>query len=144
MLKCNELLILAERDRKVCRLVERDFPEPYAVSAVAFHMQQAIEKLLKGLILMYGEEPACTYSITKLIDHCQRLDIEIPEELDDISDTLTLWETNSRYDPYMDFSQKKYDKAKKMYDHLYEKLSNELDAIQETDETESQGFNMTL
>ena len=67
MLKCNEFLVLAERDRKLCRLVERDFPEPYAVSAAAFHMQQAIEKLLKGLILMYGEEPACTYSITKLI-----------------------------------------------------------------------------
>ena len=144
MLKSDELLILAERDRKLCKRIEGDFPDEYAVSAAAYHMQQAIEKLLKGLILINGEEPAYTHNITKLIGHCQRLDIEIPEELDDISDTLTLWETNSRYDPYMDFSQKKYDKAKKMYDYLYEKLSQELDEIQETDETESQGPSMTI
>ena len=144
MLKCDEFLLLAERDRKVCSLAERDFPEEYAVSAAAFHMQQAIEKLLKGLILINGEEPAYTHNITKLIGHCQRLDIEIPEELNDISDTLTLWGTSSGYDPYMEFSQKKYETSKKMYDHLYEKLSNELDEIQETDESESQGFNMTL
>ncbi len=144
MLKSDEFLLLADRDRKMCRLAEREFPDEYAVSAAAYHMQQAIEKLLKGLILMYGEEPACTYSITKLIGHCQRLDIEIPEKLNDISDTLTLWGTSSGYDPYMEFSHENYDTAKEMCDHLYEKLSNELDEIQETDETESQGPSMTI
>ena len=139
MLKSDELLILAERDRKLCRRIEGDFPEEYAVSAAAFHMQQAIEKLLKGLILINGDEPAYTYNISTLTSHCKRLDIEMPKELDDISDTITLWGTSSGYDPYMNFSRKKYDTAKEMCDHLYEKLSNELDAIQEIDESESQG-----
>ena len=144
MLKCDDLLLLAERDRKLCRLVEGDFPEEYAVSAAAFHMQQAIEKLLKGIILISGEEPAYTSDIAKLTSHCKRLDIEMPKELDDISDTITLWGTSSGYDPYMKFSRKKYDTAKEMCDHLYEKLSNELDEIQETDESETQGPSMTI
>lgn len=34
-----------------CLLAEKKFSDEYAITAAAYHMQQAIEKVLKGLIL---------------------------------------------------------------------------------------------
>ncbi len=130
----NDYLILAERDYKTCLLAEKEFPDEYAVTAAAYHMQQAIEKLLKGLILMYGETPEFTHNIAKLRVHSERLGIELSEELEDISDTLTAWESTIRYDPFIDFSEKKYAKAKKIYNELYEDLKQEIDMIQNIEE----------
>lgn len=128
-LNCNELLILADRELKVCETAEEAFPEEYAVSAAAFHIHQAIERLMQGLIIEKGAEPDHTHNIARLTSQCQRNGIDIPEELYDISDTLTLWELLSRYDPYMEFSQRKYDVAKKVYGILYDKLYNELNSL---------------
>ena len=134
MTDSNDFLILAERDYKTCLLVEREFPDEYAVTAAAYHMQQAIEKALKGLILMYGETPEFTHNIAKLRVCSERLGIELPEELEDISDTLTAWEATLRYDPFIDFSEKKYDKAKKIYERLYKDLKQEINMVQNIDE----------
>lgn len=130
----NDYLILAERDYKTCLLAEKEFPDEYAVTAAAYHMQQAIEKTLKGLILMYGETPEFTHNIAKLRVHSERLGIELPEELEDISDTLTAWESTLRYDPFINFSEKKYSKAKKIYDELYGALKQEINMVKNIEE----------
>lgn len=126
----NNYLILAERDYKTCLLAEKEFPDEYAITAAAYHMQQAIEKILKGLILMYGETPEFTHNIAKLRVHLSKLGTELPAELEDISDTLTFWESSVRYDPFIDFSEKKYAAAKKIFNELSEKLKNEISLIQ--------------
>jgi len=115
-----DLVKIAEWDYMTCKTMEEHFPAEFAVRTALFHMQQAIEKTLKGLILLYGETPEFTHNIAKLRVHSERLGIDLPEELEDISDTLTAWESTFRYDPFIDFSEKKYAKAKKIYDELYE------------------------
>ena len=147
----RDFQILARRDFNVCRKMEEDFPDEYAVTAATYHIQQAVEKALKGLILLYGETPAFTHSILKLTDQCQRLKIELPEELEDIAEALTLWESTSRYDPFVSFSEKKYEKAKAVYGILEQKLSQALGVIQESLETsedesedEEQGLNLKM
>lgn len=129
MADCNDYLILAERDYKTCLLLEKEFPDEYAVSAAAYHIQQAVEKVLKGLILISGEAPEFTHNIAKLCVYLNKSGIELPEELDDISDTLTAWESNLRYDPFINFSEKKYNAAKKIYLELSERLKREFSLI---------------
>lgn len=126
----NDFLILAERDYDLCLRVEKDFPKEYAISAASYHIEQAIEKLLKGLILVYGETPEYTHNIAKLKVHAKNIGIELPNDLEELADTLTMWEATVRYDPFIDFSQSKYDRCKCVYEELYEMLSYEIDRLQ--------------
>ena len=138
MQSARDFQILADRDIKVCCKVEEDFPDEYAVTAASYHIQQAVEKTLKALIMLYGEQPEFTHNIVKLADRCEKLGIELPEALEDISDTLTLWETASRYDAFVAFSSKKYTKAKEVYTALSEKLFLILGAIEDSEESEDE------
>ncbi len=130
----DDLYILSNRDYKACLKLETDFPDEYAVSLAAYHIQQAIEKSLKGLILIFGETPPFTHDIAKLELRCRQLGADVPEQLEDIADTLTLWESKSRYDPYAVFSGSKYAKAKAVFEKLNTALKNELDKIIEVKE----------
>lgn len=129
MPNANDFLILAARDYTLCCKVEEDFPQEYAVTAACFHMQQAIEKQLKALILSSGETTEFTHNITKLANRCEDLGIELPEKLDDIADTLTMWESSCRNDPSIVFSEKEYSKAKSVYSDLKIQISNMLSGI---------------
>lgn len=129
------LIKIAECDYMACQAMEEHFPDEFAVRTALYHLQQAIEKLLKAVIIYNGEHPVFTHDIGKLADRCKALGEDFSDDLDDISDSLTLWESKSRYDPYISFSKKKYDKAKKIYDEIHERLMREISLIYENEET---------
>ncbi len=143
MLSVSDFITLAARDYTLCCKVEEDFPDEYAVTAACYHIQQAVEKQLKALILLYGEAPEFTHNIVKLAKKCEDLGIVLPEVLDDISDTLTMWESSMRYDPFIAFSEKKYSKAKIVYDELKTQINDFLNSMDQ-DEDESEGLQPTM
>jgi len=148
MLSVSDFLTLAARDYTLCCKVEEDFPDEYAVTAAYYHIQQAVEKQLKALILLYGEAPEFTHNIVKLAKKCEDLGVVLPEVLDDISDTLTMWESSMRYDPFIAFSEKKYSKAKIVYNELKTQINDFLNSMDQDeddiDEDGSEGLQPTM
>lgn len=130
-----DLIKIAECDYMACKAMEEHFPDEFAVRTALYHLQQAVEKLLKAVIIYNGEHPAYTHDIGKLAEHCKELGENFSDNLEDISDSLTLWESKSRYDPYITFSKKKYDKAKSIYDEIHTKLVQEIAPIYENEQT---------
>lgn len=127
----EDLLNIAECDYLTCKVMEEHFPDEFAVRTALYHLQQAIEKILKAIIIFNGEYPAYTHDIDKLTEHCKKLGEKFSDNLDDISDSLTLWETKSRYDPYISFSQAKYDKAKKAYEEISANIKEKQKSLKE-------------
>ncbi len=122
-MNAENLLHLAECDFKVCTVLEKQFQQDHAVRAAAFHLQQAVEKLLKSAIYYNGGIPADTNDIGYLAKQCEPFGIVFDEF---IADTLTLWEMQSRYEPHISFTQEKYNKAKQAYIDIFQKLKPDI------------------
>lgn len=136
----KELIKLAESDIYACEKAEPDLPDEYAARIVSYHIQQAVEKVLKAYISFYGENPPYKHDIAELCDIAEGLGIELPPESKDIADTLTLWESKARYDPYISFSIPKYEKAKTVYEVLRKNLISETQKLSDSpDNTDKNG-----
>lgn len=132
-----DLIKLSEYDFLSCKAMEEHFPDEFAVRAALYHLQQAVERLLKATILFNGEHPEFTHDIDKLAEHCKTFGNNYSEDLDLIADSLTMWESKSRYDPYISFSAKKYEMAKKVYGEIRTSLMQQIEnAEEEPEDTE--------
>lgn len=139
-----DLVKLSEQEYMMCELAESCLPDEFAIRGALYHLQQAVEKSLKAIILYNGETPEYTHDIDKLATHCKRLGEPFSDNLDFISDSLTMWESKTRYDPYIAFSQKKYDMAKLFYNELHEKLVLAMDQNSLYDRTEEMEDDLSL
>ena len=84
----------AEQDFGVCRhLLTDDVSYPFAV---AFHAQQAVEKLLKGFLTLHQVEFPKTHDINELLDLASAVDAILAESLRG-AHTLTKYGVNIRY-----------------------------------------------
>ena len=71
---------------------------------VVFMCQQAIEKLLKGLYILYSEdEPPRTHKLSRLIDfYSEKLPEDIDEDRYALFDRLSAFYISGRYTEYKD------------------------------------------
>ena len=76
------MMKLAECDYKLCLLSEREFPDEYAIRGAVYHLQQAIEKMLKAIIIYNGETPEFTHDIYHLAQHCKKFGEAFSENLE--------------------------------------------------------------
>lgn len=92
---------------------ERPYNDEMILNNAAYHLQQAVEKVLKGGLECVGVTVPNTHKITKLIDMTANngSNIVVTEWIDDHSEMLSEWEVESRYN--MDFivEKRKLDKA---------------------------------
>ena len=84
----------ARDDRDALALLEAAGPP----RVVAFHAQQAVEKLLKALLVADGVEPEDTHVIGSLLGQLHRLDRETAAALGPV-DRLTPYAVLMRYPP---------------------------------------------
>lgn len=130
-----DLLKIAECDYKACRAMEGFFPDEFAVRTALYHLQQAVEKTLKAVILYNGEYPSFTHDIGKLIAHCEKLGETFSDSAELVADSLTLWENQTRYDPFVNFSEKKYKIAKSFYEEAHDKITIANEISEEPEES---------
>ena len=97
----NELICTliqkAEGDMALLEKIVDD--EDISSEIFGFHSQQAIEKLLKALLMSKIVPFRRTHDLGELIDLCSEHDIDVPDELYDIDD-LTPFAVEYRYDVF--------------------------------------------
>ncbi len=112
----------AEMDYKAAlHLYEHMYPQPYEI--ICYHCQQAVEKLLKGLMASKGEKIEKTHDLGLLAELLSK-HIEIDETLLDMCDDLTPYGVNIRYPQEVVIEQYHVDKALTQTKILYEWLNS--------------------
>lgn len=116
-------LIKREReDKTICEKLEVFLPDEFAARGCSYHIQQAVEKQLKVILLANGIDYPRTHNIQELLDKITDSEIDIGDELANdievISDTLSAWEALSRYEAHSTFTERKYSRAKGIYNRL--------------------------
>lgn len=91
----------ANNDFKVVKLIINS--KDRALKGICcYHIQQCIEKCLKYVLDMKGIKYKYKHDLTPLVNTCLNLGVRIPETIQDNIDTLTDWESSSRYDANFD------------------------------------------
>ncbi len=84
-------------------LWEKPYNDELILNNAAYHLQQAVEKVLKGALECVGVTVPNTHKITKLLEMITNngANLIITEWLDEHSEMLSEWEAETRYN--MDF-----------------------------------------
>ncbi|NUS96142.1 MAG: HEPN domain-containing protein [Gemmatimonadaceae bacterium] len=85
----------AEDDRRAITALQA---APGTIRSTVFHAQQAVEKLLKALLISHGVEPEDSHVIGQLVAQLHRLDRSTADSLGPV-DRLTLHAVTTRYPP---------------------------------------------
>ena len=95
--------ILAERDLSVAEhLATTMIPPPAEI--VAFHCQQAIEKYLKGTLVIFGEEPPYIHDLPELCKIAEKHRSSF-QSISSFCSTVTHFSVQSRYDRGLSLSE---------------------------------------
>ena len=89
-------------------LYDTMYPMPNEI--ICYHCQQAVEKLLKGLMVRYGIELKKTHDLGLLAETLSEY-VEIPERIYDICDELTPYGVKIRYPQELFIEKNHVDKA---------------------------------
>lgn len=87
----------AQDDRDAMRVLSAEGPP----RVVGFHAQQAVEKLLKAVLISYDVQPQDTHDVGALVGQVHRLDRRLAESLGAVA-RLTRFAVRLRYPPAHD------------------------------------------
>jgi len=95
--------ILAERDMAVADHLARTMV-PIPTEIIAFHCQQAVEKYLKGVLTVFGEEPPYIHDLDDL---CSLAEKRRPSfvSISSLCTIITQFSSQPRYDRGLDLSE---------------------------------------
>lgn len=88
---------MAANDLKVAKLVLNSANDELMQNSAAYHVEQAVEKLMKGLIVKAGGVAGVSHNITELSKDLDELGVSYPEWINDKDDDITSWATTIRY-----------------------------------------------
>ena len=98
----------------------------------AYHLQQAVEKLIKAQIYIsgyqYNERDLYTHNIAALIAYIEKnsIPVIIPHFIDINSHIITSWEAGSRYDMHFSIRADTLEKYLRVIDEWYESVKQKL------------------
>lgn len=106
----------ARMDYETAAMIWRNpYYDEMILNNAAYHLQQAVEKVLKGALECVGVTVPNTHKISKLVKMIadNGASLTVTDWVDDHSEMLSEWEAQSRYD--MDFlvERRKLDRAMK-------------------------------
>jgi HEPN domain-containing protein len=99
----QEWYILAERDFTVAEYLASNM-RPIPTEIICFHCQQAVEKYLKGVITLRGEEPPYTHDLAALCKLCEKHSAEFSKIATSCS-IITQFGVQPRYDNAMNITE---------------------------------------
>lgn len=115
------LLEKARKDYNVVCLVQKNNDESY-LDVCCYHVQQAIEKVLKCSIEMRGMRYSFVHAIAPLYEQYVQAGWEELRDLELMAGTLTEWESGSRYKESFFATAKQLEYAKEIYLVLEKRL----------------------
>jgi HEPN domain-containing protein len=99
----QEWLALAERDFNVAEYLASNM-RPIPTEIICFHCQQAVEKYLKGVITLQGEEPPYTHDLALLCKLCEKHSTEF-SKISASCSIITQFGVQPRYDNAMNITE---------------------------------------
>ena len=95
--KYEDLIRLAENDLKVAKLILNSANDELMQNSAAQNAEQAVEKIMKGLIVRAGGLAGISHNITELSKDLDELGVYYPDWIHDKDDDITSWATTIRY-----------------------------------------------
>ena len=92
-------LDIAKENLLIAKNIYDTFDDEIMLNYAGYHLQQAVELTLKYILFMNGIEFPKVHSINQLINIFEQHDMLdcIPSYIDDNSDMITNWESQTRY-----------------------------------------------
>ncbi len=89
-------------DQAAVKLYQIPFPDEMYLNIVAYHLQQCVEKVLKGALECVGVTVPNTHRISKLLQMVIQngANLVVAQWLDDHAEMLSEWGAESRYHMY--------------------------------------------
>lgn len=122
------LMEKAHKDFDIVMMAKKENDE-YYMDICCYHIQQAIEKLLKAFIELKGERYAFTHDVSRLYENYIQLGGKPISYLDLMGGTLTAWESGSRYKDSFFATMRELDSAIEIYHTLDQFVSKEADSF---------------
>ena len=93
------------------------------VEIICFHCQQAVEKLLKGLLIYFGEEIIKTHDLTLLVSRLQNF-VDLSDDEKKICAKLSLYAVETRYPHELEIQEQHVKAAVEDTKIIFNRLKN--------------------